>query len=343
MTAIVSRRAAGIRPRRLVTFVLIAYGGAWLVVLPLWLGDGLRSPYARLLLIAMMLTPAVAALVTVRLWPDGRKIVGVLGLRPGRFRRWWWTMLVAWFGPAVLIAASVLLARLLGRFAIDWGTWSALRASLGGRPVPMSMSTLLMLTIGSNVVVNVWLSAVFAVGEEIGWRGFLRDELSGLERWSLILVTGVVWGLWHAPIILLGYNYPGLPPVLALACMVVFTTLAAALLEWLRTVGTAIWPTALAHAAINTGSATVLLLVPIAAAPSPLWSGLLGWTGWLVMLLVVIVLVLTGALRWRARPRDEASAQVGADSVSSRRSGSVTGRARAGDPSPDPGASDGRS
>ena len=133
MTSIVSGRGRRIRPRRLVTFLLIAYGGAWLIELPLWLGNGLRTPHAKIYVALMMLAPAAAALVTVKLWPDGRKLVDVLGLRPTRpFRRWWWTMLVAWFGPAVLVALAVGISYAFGRFPVDWGTWSVLRASLGG-------------------------------------------------------------------------------------------------------------------------------------------------------------------------------------------------------------------
>ncbi|WP_344809809.1 CPBP family intramembrane glutamic endopeptidase [Microlunatus ginsengisoli] len=330
MSSIPSERGRTIRPRRLVTFVLIAYLGAWLIELPLWLGDGLREPSAKVLISAMMLAPAVAAFVTVRLWPDGRKVVDELGLRPGPFRRWWWTMLVAWFGPPLLAALAVGIAYVFGRFLLDWGTWSSVRTLLGGRPVPIPMSTLVPIVIAQSLLTSVWIAAVFAVGEEIGWRGFLRDELSVLPRWLLILITGVIWGLWHAPVILLGYNYYGMPPVVGLLCMVVFTTLVAALLEWLRTRGTAIWPTALAHGSINTAAAAALLLTPAARPPAALWDGLLGWPGWLVMALAVAVLVLTGALRWKAIPAAEPRNQT----VRSARSGSVPGRVDDGDPSP---------
>ncbi len=325
-----------VRWRRLTTYVVIAYGGAWLFCLPLWLGQGLRTPHARAWIVAMMFTPALAGLVTVLVRPDGRRIVDVLGLRPAPFRRWWWTLLVGWLGPPLLVAVAVALAVLVGQFAIDWGTWSTFRATLPNVPLPMTLSTLLLISIASSVLANVWIAGALAAGEEIGWRGFLRDELSVLPRWALILATGLIWGLWHAPIILLGYNYPHLPPVVALGCMVVFTTLAAALLEWLRTVGTSIWPTALAHGALNTAGSLSLLLVPLSHQPSALTSGLLGWTGWLVMALTIGVLVLTGALRLRTRPCADLP-------VSSPRSGSVSARAGGADPSPDPGESAGRS
>ena len=188
-----------VRWRRLLTYVVIAYGGAWLICLPLWLGQGLRTPHAKAWIVAMMFTPALAGLVTVLVWPDGRRIVDVLGLRPAAFRRWWWTLLVGWLGPPLLVTIAVGLAIAAGQFPIDWGTWSMFRTTLPNAPLPMPLSTLLLLTVASSVLANVWLAGAFAAGEEIGWRGFLRDELSVLPRWALILVTGSIWGLWHAP------------------------------------------------------------------------------------------------------------------------------------------------
>lgn len=340
MTSIVSGRGRRIRPRRLVTFLLIAYGGAWLIELPLWLGNGLQTPHAKIFAALMMLAPATAALVTVKVWPDGRKLVDVLGLRPTRpFRRWWWTLLVAWFGPAVLAALAVAISYAFGRFPFDWGTWSGLRAALGGRQIPIPMSTLLVLALVQGVVETPVLNAVFAVGEEIGWRGFLRDELSVLPRWQLIGITGVVWGLWHAPLILLGYNYYGMPPVVGLLCMVVFTTLTAGLLEWLRTRATAIWPTALAHGSINGVGSLAVVLAPVAHPPAALWNGLLGWPGWLVMAVAIVVLVLAGQLKLRAVPAEEDAAER----VSSGRSEREPDRAGGADPSSDRGASGARS
>ena len=77
-----------------------------------------------------MFIPAPAGLLTVLLWPDGRKLIDVLGLRPGPFRRWWWTLLVGWLGPPLLVALSLALATGLELFRIDWGRWSTFRAIL---------------------------------------------------------------------------------------------------------------------------------------------------------------------------------------------------------------------
>src|SRR5690606_9346970 len=53
----------------------------------------------------------------------------------------------------------------------------------------------------------VTVNALAAFGEELGWRGFLMPALRQHGTWPALLISGALWGLWHAPIILLGYNF----------------------------------------------------------------------------------------------------------------------------------------
>ena len=88
----------------------------------------------------------------------------------------------------------------------------------------MSMQVLAAVTL-VQVVVGSLINTVPAFGEEVGWRGFLFPRLQELFGPVVAVVgTGVVWGLWHAPLILLGYNYPS-NPVLGLLAMCGMTTL----------------------------------------------------------------------------------------------------------------------
>ena len=65
--------------------------------------------------------------------------------------------------------------------------------------------------------------AIVAFGEEYGWRGYLQSELFKLGRVRGVLLLGVIWGAWHWPLILMGYNYPGYP-LLGVVLMTLYIT-----------------------------------------------------------------------------------------------------------------------
>ena len=93
---------------------------------------------------------------------------------------------------------------------------------------------------------------LLAVGEEIGWRGMLQKELlanNGLVK--SIVFLGLVWGFWHAPIILNGFNYPEYPILGALVFFPLSTVGISFLFAYLTLKGASIWPAVLAHGAIN--------------------------------------------------------------------------------------------
>jgi membrane protease YdiL (CAAX protease family) len=101
------------------------------------------------------------------------------------------------------------------------------------------------------------------------------------------LITGAVWGLWHAPLIVQGYNYPGFPALGVLA-MVVFCIGMSFALTAVRELTGSLIPVAAAHGMFN-GIAVLLIMLapdahPILAGPLGLLGGtlfaLLGAAGW---------------------------------------------------------------
>ena len=91
-------------------------------------------------------------------------------------------------------------------------------------PTPPGLSPNLFLILAGlqSVVLAPILAIVIAFGEEYGWRGYLQTELFKLGRVRGVLLLGVIWGAWHWPIILMGYNYPG-HPVLGVVLMTLYT------------------------------------------------------------------------------------------------------------------------
>jgi membrane protease YdiL (CAAX protease family) len=77
--------------------------------------------------------------------------------------------------------------------------------------------------LAQSLTVGVLVTTVPTFGEEFGWTGYLLPRLLPLGRWRAALLYGVAWGLWHAPVIVGGHNYPG-HPVAGVLAMCGFTT-----------------------------------------------------------------------------------------------------------------------
>lgn len=144
--------------------------------------------------------------------------------------------------------------------------------------------------IALGVLLGPLLNAPFAFGEEWGWRGYLVPKLLPLGAWPALLASGALWGLWHAPFILLGHNYP-LHPRLGVAVMVAFCVLFGTLLGWTRLATKSIWPAVLAHGSLNALGGVLPLLVRAGSAYDGIHVGITGWTGWMLPLATVFVLV----------------------------------------------------
>jgi membrane protease YdiL (CAAX protease family) len=104
-------------------------------------------------------------------------------------------------------------------------------------------------------------------------------------------LTGTLWGLWYSPVILLGYDYP-LHPKLGIILMIIFCVIFGVLLGWLRLATGSIWPSAFGHGALNAAGGFFYVVV---AADRPIDTAqvtILGWTGWICPLLVILLLVV---------------------------------------------------
>ena len=246
-----------------VVFVVLALGLAWLVALPLWLGDGLADPAFLPVSLVMMTTPAVAALVVVFVVQRPPHRARALGLWPlGPVRRVIGYVALGIAGTMALVLVALPVGALLGVFPADVTHFSgyrqALAAQLGAGRVPESIGPLVAAQI-ALIPVGAIVGVLPALGEEIGWRGWLLPTLMRLGAVPAILLSGVVWGTWHAPVILLGYNYPAAPGWLAMSSMIAMCTVIGAVLGWLRWRSGSVWPAAFAHSAFNSSAGSFLL------------------------------------------------------------------------------------
>lgn len=294
-------------------FLLLAFGLSWLIALPLWFGDGLASPWFFPVSIGMMLTPAVAALIVVFFVERPARRARALGLWPMRpVGRLIGYLALALVVPVALILVALPIGALIGVYPADFANFSAFReivdsqlAAVGATELPIPIGVLVALQF-VNIVIGAFINLLPALGEELGWRGWLLPKLMGLGTVPALLVSGVIWGLWHAPLILLGYNYPAAPGWLGVTMMVGMCILVGAVFGWLRLRSQSVWPAALAHGAFNAAAGSSVIFAMAGESIDTTQATILGWTGWIVPAILVIVLLLTGQFApARGIPRGE--------------------------------------
>ena len=141
---------------------------------------------------------------------------------------------------------------------------------------------------------GILFNMIFTFGEEFGWRSYLLLRLAPLGGTPAAIITGIIWGLWHAPLIILyGYNYPG-HPWSGVLMMVIFTVALGMIFAWLRFRSGSIWPSTMAHAAFNAqyGFGAIFLSPADSLVRAPI-----GIIGLIPMLLIAMGLAFTGRLR----------------------------------------------
>lgn len=141
----------------------------------------------------------------------------------------------------------------------------------------MALTPLLLFfgSILSGIIVGFTINLIFALGEELGWRGLLLDELRPLGLAKATLIIGLVWGIWHAPLIVQGYNYSShsWPGVLM---MILFTTALTLPFIYARYKTGTVLGSAAFHGMLN-GMAGMTFYFFI--APDPLFGSMMGVAG----------------------------------------------------------------
>lgn len=156
-------------------------------------------------------------------------------------------------------------------------------------------AVLLLIFGAQNLLLAPFLGLVVAFGEEYGWRSYLQGALIRLGKIRGLLLVGIIWGLWHAPIIAMGHNYPGYP-LLGILLMTLYTTALAFFLGYAMFKSGSVWLAAYLHALNN--AAASFLVVLVYRPDSPVLSFGLGVYGLIVWAVVIAILVIVDRKAW---------------------------------------------
>jgi len=252
------------RSKGIVWYLIIAFGLAWSTwELAIRSGVSVLSWQFTAFAIPGAFAPAIAAAV-VRKWitHEGFSDAG-LSLQV----KSWGYYLFAWLLPLIVALVVTAEAITLGLAQPDFSLTRAVANGAAGHDVAGFSG------VGPAIIPQLLLTAIVAApilwGEEFGWRGYLQPRLVTKSPELTAIYTGVIWGVWHWPLTLRGYDFPD-RPVLGSVLLVVLAILFSYIFEWLRQKSKTIWTSSLAHASTNTVGGLAHLWFGGAIAPSTL-------------------------------------------------------------------------
>lgn len=257
-----------------------------------------------------MFGPLLAAWIVGR--RHGLGFADATGIR-GRPNRWW---IVNWLAPIPFLVAVTLLAMAFpevsyatpveafrARYGLEMPADALAEAEAGLAAVPPFV--VLFGGLVGGLLSGATINAVAAFGEEAGWRGFLPRALADAPFWPASLGIGALWGLWHAPLVLQGYNFPD-APLSGLGVMTVTCALLSPPMVWLRGKAGSTIASAIFHGALN-GLAGLAFLFTIGG--STLLVSPLGLVA--AAVLVVVNVALVAAVPLGARMGDVSGTRPG--------------------------------
>lgn len=270
----------------LITFIILVFLISWpLFLVPLAFKNadaGTRQIITIVAFALAMWVPGIAAIIATLTSGGSFRDLNLRRLGPKRFYIWAWLLF-----PILTIVSGVVTV-LFGIGEFD-SNFTIINNMLQGSKT-LNLSLFVVAQIGAALTIATLFNTLITMGEELGWRGFLLPKLLPLGQWKAILISNIIWGLWHAPVIVQGLNYPGYP-IAGIFMMVVFTLLLGTIFSWLYLNTKSPWTPALAHGSVNAiASLPVLFLIPgfdmalggtLASVAG--WLGLFVFVGWLVV------------------------------------------------------------
>lgn len=228
-----------------------------------------------------MLIPLLAVIFTQLIFKE--PVLKGLGIS-FKLNRWWW---IGW-----LLMPAIALAVLGVTLLMPGAKWTPdsvmMQQAMQSMPEGVGVWGVIGISLLSGLLMGVTLNAFFAFGEEIAWRGFLMKEFKGKKFLTIALWIGVIWGLWHAPIILNGHNYPQ-HPVAGVFMMVAFCLLLTPMLMYFRQKSGSVIVPAIMHGTFN---AVMGVSATVVTPANDLLYGSPGLAGMIVLLVVNTCLYL---------------------------------------------------
>lgn len=148
-----------------------------------------------------------------------------------------------------------------------------------------SWPALLLLIFVAGIIAGCTINLPFTLGEEIGWRGFMFHYLRDSSMLVRVLITGFFWGIWHAPIIWMGHNYPEHPHEGVLV-MILFCIAISFPMDFIRRQSKSVLGPGIFHGMINASATGMMLFI---ANGNDLFASIAGISGCIAAFAVYLI------------------------------------------------------
>lgn len=282
-----------------VTF-LMTWGTEIFGIMPMMGSDDAQQAYAAQQMISsVMFIPALGALITRLLTKErltGKNLMLMVNLK-GNLQYYG----LVWFGFVLLTLFGAALYFLIFQDQLDpgLGYMKAISEAQGIESTQEQLQQAVVMQLVMGVVLAPFVNLINCFGEEWGWRGFLLPKL--LKQFKVapaILINGVIWGLWHVPLTIMGHNYgvgyPGFP-FTGIIAMCIFCTVMGTILSFVTIKTGSCIPAIMGHGTLNGFASAGLLFTsldhPYNVFLGPAPTGLIGGLGFIAVACALLYLL----------------------------------------------------
>jgi membrane protease YdiL (CAAX protease family) len=204
-----------------------------------------------------------------------------------------WSWVVAWLLPVVMVLLCIPInslfpgvemqynsEQLINQYHVPEEQQEMVREQLG----KISAWIMAVSVILSGLIAGVTINAIAAFGEEYGWRNYLVGALREVKFWKAALFIGIVWGIWHFPLILMGHNYPN-EPYWGVLLMVVMCILLGVIELYFVLKSKSMIVAAIMHGTVNAVSGMTIYFV---LGGNDFLNGMAGLAGFIVMAMTIL-------------------------------------------------------
>ncbi|MHB8134963.1 MAG: CPBP family intramembrane glutamic endopeptidase [Anaerolineaceae bacterium] len=304
--------------KRILIFLILSFGIPWAAALVISQSNMMDNNPDQAGAIANGIFVSFPWLANIATRLITREGWGKLWLRPN-FQRSWRFYLALWFLPFLATITGGLIFYLLFP---QWHGVNLSTVSKFAESSPLTATAspwlfLLMITF-SLIFISVPVNTVLSMGEEFGWRAYLLPKLmirftkpcfvddgrasacseaakstggfSGAGARKAALLTGIIHGAWHLPLILMTTDLTPGVSVLTPVIYLLFTCSLSILLSWGTLNSGSVWPAAAGHGAANTASVlpSFFQARQSIALIGPEVTGLIGGLGYIILALVLL-------------------------------------------------------